>query len=154
MKHSSELFVDASPEEVVEVLSDLSTYPAWNDLVASAEPVERIDGDFGPAWSTTLKAKVGPFSRSKQLRFVRDLFESDESVGKANICFSRRELDGRNHASWKMECSVSGATNDETAVTLTLTYDGGLWVPSLGTVLDGAIRRATTRLPAYVVAQQ
>lgn len=151
VKHSSELFVDASTEAVVEVVSDLSTYPSWNDLVAVAEPIASVDNDPGPAWRTTLTAKVGPFARSKQLRFVRDTFETDD-VGTTSVRFSRSEVDGRDHAGWTMDCVVTAKTGEHpgTVVTLTLQYDGTLWVPALGSVLDGAIDRATRRLPDYV----
>lgn len=153
MQHSSELFVDAPSSTVIDVLSDLSTYPSWNDLVANAEPLEATDDDPGPVWRTTLTAKVGPFARSKQLRFVRDTLVTDHETGVTNIGFSRNELDDRSHASWTMECSVREAEKDGaegSAVVLSLSYDGGLWIPSLGSVLDSAIERATRRLPAYV----
>ena len=155
MKHSSELFVDAPSEAVVAVLSDLSTYPSWNDLVAAAELVPEMPNDAGPAWRTTLTAKVGPFARSKQLRFVRDTLATHDAANAgdsatANIRFSRNELDGRTHASWTMHASVTAQSNHRAAVVLTLAYDGGLWVPALGGVLDGAIERATRRLPDYV----
>lgn len=153
MKHSSELFVEAPAEAVVAILSDLSTYPAWNDLVAAAEVVDQTPDDPGPAWRTTLTAKVGPFARSKQLRFVRDTVDIDGET--TTIRFSRHELDGRTHASWTMHCAVTESSGDPagTAVVLTLAYDGGLWIPALGGVLDGAIERATRRLPGYVQEQ-
>ncbi len=153
MKHSSELFVNAPTSVVVDVLSDLATYPAWNDLVASAEPVVGQSHDLGPAWITTLTAKVGPFARSKQLRFVRDTLTTDDQSAETTIRFLRNEVDGRDHAAWTMEVTVSEPAPDrpdETVVLLTLSYDGGLWIPTLGTVLDGAIERATRRLPTYV----
>ncbi len=159
MKHSSELLVDATAAAVVEVLADLSTYPSWNDLVSAAEPVSETSDDAGPAWRTTLTAKVGPFARSKQLRFVRDTLETSED-DVTTVRFVRRELDGRTHASWTMECTVTpdadarSSTAQSSVVVLTLSYDGGLWIPALGGVLDGAIERATRRLPTYVQEQQ
>ncbi len=143
MKHSSELDVQADASVVIEVLADLATYPSWNDLVSSAEPMEASDGDPGPAWRTTLRAQVGPFARSKQLRFVR--YELTDS----SVRFVRREIDGREHAQWLMEADVA-ASGAGSTVTLGLSYDGGLWVPALGGVLSSAIERATDRLPAYL----
>ena len=156
MKHSSELFVDAPAEEVVDVLADLSTYPSWNDLVSAAEPAAETPDDAGPAWRTTLTAKVGPFARSKQLRFVRDTLDTTDDV--TSVRFTRNEVDGRTHAGWTMQCTVTpksdSADRNGCVVMLTLSYDGGLWIPALGSVLDGAIERATRRLPAYVQEQQ
>ena len=147
MKHSSELIVQADPSKVAEVLADLATYPEWNDLVSSAELIEASNGDPGPAWRTTLRAQVGPFSRSKQLRFVRD--RSEEHDDHASVRFIRREVDGRDHAAWTMEAEVEPVASIS-AVTLTLSYSGGLWIPALGSVLHSAIERATERLPAYM----
>lgn len=143
MKHSSELHVPADPAAVIDVLADLATYPSWNDLVSSAEPIEPNAGDPGPAWRTTLRAQVGPFARSKQLRFARDQHTN------SSVRFVRRETDGRDHAQWLMEADVAGS-GDGSTVTLGLSYDGGLWVPALGGVLSAAISRATERLPAYL----
>lgn len=145
MKHSSELEVRANAPAVIEVLADLSTYPSWNDLVSSAEQAELHVGDPGPAWRTTLRAQVGPFARSKQLRFVRD------HLDEHSVRFVRRELDERDHAQWTMEATVAAHVSERSStVTLALAYDGGLWVPALGGVLSSAIERATERLPGYV----
>ena len=158
MKHSSDLVLNAEASIVVAAVSDLSTYPHWNDLVSSATPTPPASGDPGPAWLTTLKAHVGPFSRSKQLRFVRidaDDLASDEHQAEdatQRIRFVRREVDGRTHASWAMDIEVVPNGSDSRA-TLTLSYDGSLWIPALGTVLGGAIDRATERLPAYLDAR-
>lgn len=151
VKHNSELIVEAPTSKVVAVLADLTTYPSWNDLVSAATPTEPVDGDAGPAWKTTLTAKVGPFARSKQLRFVREAL--DQSSDSATIAFVRKEDDGRSHATWLMECDVR-EKGDHAVVSLSLAYDGGLWVPSLGSVLDSAIERATRRLPEYMDQQR
>lgn len=157
MKYSSNLVVDARAATVVEALEDLSTYPEWNDLVSTATPCIAHNGDPGPAWLTTLRAQVGPFARSKQLRLVRDdttgpgdVSNTDSSAeSPVQITFVRREQDGKSHAQWAMNALVTphGAT---TEVMLDLTYDGGLWVPALGSILGTAIDRATSRLPSYI----
>lgn len=157
MKHSSDLAVDAPAATVVEALEDLSTYPEWNDLVSHATPTTCLDGDLGPAWLTTLRAQVGPFARSKQLRLVRDdsakndavQLNPDPSGDTVQILFVRREQDGRSHAQWNMQALVT-PDGERSRVTLELSYDGGLWVPALGSILGGAIDRATDRLPSYL----
>ena len=152
MKHSSELAVQTDPTTVGAVLSDLGTYPHWNDLVHEAVTADAAPDDVGPAWLTTLRAQVGPFARAKQLRFVRVLDETVDDVHRTR--FERREVDGREHANWIMEAEVRpGSTPDSSTVTLILTYEGGLWVPALGSILGSAIERATTRLPDYVASQ-
>lgn len=169
MRYSNDLVVDADAETVVDALADLSTYPEWNDLVSSAVRGEPHERDSGPAWFTTLKAQVGPFSRSKQLRFVRDLpaitsdlpaKTSDAFLDRSpttdpvqTIRFIRLEVDGRDHARWTMEAMVEPAESSS-KITLTLTYDGGLWIPALGVVLTSAIDRATKGLPSYLERRQ
>jgi len=150
VKHSSEVVVRADPVEVGKALADLSTYPLWNDLVTEAEPAEADEADSGPAWSTTLKAQVGPFARSKQLRFVREFYE--EHQDHTRVRFVRREVDGRTHAGWTMTADVDPVAGIS-SITLSLSYDGTLWAPALGNILHSAIERATERLPAYVEKQ-
>lgn len=132
---------------VIDVLADLSTYPSWNDVVSEATPIEVQPDDLGPAWRTTLRAQIGPFARAKQLRFVRDELLTQGSLH--SVRYVRCELDGRDHAQWTMEASVE-PVGQASHITLSLSYDGGLWVPALGAVLSSAIERATRRLPAYL----
>lgn len=145
VRHTSELVIDAPAARVGPALADLDTYPHWNELVAEA--VRDDSTDDGPAWSTTLRARVGPFARAKQLRFVRT--EDERSDGDFRARFERRELDGRDHAAWMMESTVA-AEAETSRVTLTLSYEGGLWVPALGGVLSAAIERSSERLVQYV----
>jgi hypothetical protein len=144
VEHRTRLHLEAGPAKVGPVLADLSTYPEWNDLVATAVPDDLADQDTGPVWSITLRARVGPFARSKQLRMVR-VHLDDESVR-----FERRERDGRTHASWVMEAEVTPAGSVGTTVELILRYDGGLWTSALDGILRAAIERAATRLPSYL----
>lgn len=143
MQHKVDLLVDAPANDVGAALADLSTYPHWNDLVHAAEP----DSETG-SWSTTLRAQVGPLARSKQLRFIR--VRDSKEPGMRAVRFEREELDGRDHAHWVMEASVVEVDDASSRVTLMLSYSGGLWMPALGSVLTGAIERATKKLPEYV----
>ena len=67
----------------------------------------------------------------------------------ASIRFARAELDDRTHAAWTMRVDVEPVAG-VCSVTLTLVYDGALWIPALGTILHGAIESATERLPDYL----
>lgn len=144
MEHRIEVGVDARPDSVTEALADLTTYPEWNDLVAAAEPVPTVDDDPGPAFSMTLRGRIGPFARSKQLRMVRLPPE------QGRVRFERRELDGRDHAAWAMEASVNPVPAGGSTVELILRYDGGLWSPALEALLSASIDRATVRLPDFL----
>ncbi len=127
--------VAATPARVAAIVGDLGTYPDWLDLVTSAEPT---DGD-RPTWLVTIRAKVGPFARSKKLRMVRTV--ADEVDDGATYRFERQELDGRDHSSWTLDASVSGDGHASTVV-MDLRYEGALWTaplePILGSFIDGA----------------
>lgn len=140
-------------------MRDLGTYPGWLDLVTAVEPTV---GDRGrPAWHVTLKARVGPFARSKRLRIVRTQVDFDDATGIGTVRFERIEEDGRDHAPWVMSVAVSssmaargGPVSNEpgSEVAVDLSYGGGLWTNMLDPVLGSAIDSALTRLPAYVAS--
>ncbi|MGF1595878.1 MAG: SRPBCC family protein [Acidimicrobiales bacterium] len=130
--------VEAAPEPVFELVADLDRYPEWLDLV---HKVERAAAGDGPAaWWVTLRAVVGPFARSKRLRMLRTADEAPHWVR-----FERAEVDGRDHSAWILESEVCAA-GDGSSVTMTLRYDGRLWSPVLGGVLERQVARATENL--------
>lgn len=132
----------ASKQDLFNVVRDLGTYPDWLDVVDSAEPA----ADDPNAWLVTLKARVGPFARSKRLRMVR--IESEDS----SVRFVRRELDGKEHSSWNLAATVLDPETESaaSAVELVLEYDGAMWSGLLDGVLEAAAKRATAKLQDYV----
>ena len=106
VEHTAEIFVNADPVTVADVVADLSTYPLWNDVVASAEPLD--DDSTDVAWLTTLRARVGPFARSKQLRMVRsehrvedqDTHDSIHSLRDRRSRALGMDHERRNHTRW------------------------------------------------------
>ncbi len=136
----------AAPTKVYEIVADLNTYQHWLNLIHAVEHAEATPDDVGPAWWVTLRAKVGPFARSKRLRMVRVVTNEPTLVR-----FERGELDGKDHSAWVMQATV-GATDDpaESAVEVTLHYDGDLWSGVLDSVLGGVIDSAVGGLRDYV----
>ncbi len=134
--------VAADPERVLEIVSDLATYPEWLELVSAADRAPGETTDAGPAWFITLKAKVGPFSRSKRLRMVRTN-QDDTSVR-----FERFEVDRRDHSAWVMESVVSEGP-EGSVVSMELTYDGKLFTGPLETILGSVAGDAGPRLSDY-----
>src|SRR5207237_670809 len=63
-------------------VAELDRYPAWLDIVRSVVP----DGE--GAWVVDLRARLGPFSRSKRLRMERTQLVTDRHAR-----FERNELD-------------------------------------------------------------
>lgn len=134
--------IDAPPQRVFDIVSDLETYAEWLDVVDSAEPAPADSTDAGPAWFVTIKAKIGPFARSKRLRMVRT--EQTETSAR----FERHELDGREHSAWTMESVVAEGPRGST-VSMELSYDGGLWDGPLDAILGSVAGGAGDQLAAY-----
>lgn len=112
---------DAEVSEVVlfDVIRDLGTYPKWLEIVHFAEAVDGEDGL--QVWNVELRAKIGPFARSKRLRMVRTQDQSPRVV-----VFERREKDGKTHAPWVLRSEVSG-TDERSALKVHLQYGGSLF---------------------------
>lgn len=137
--------VSAPPDPVHAIVADLGTYEHWLTLVQQVEPADPVDSDAGPAWWVTLRAKVGPFARSKRLRMVRT-----ESVTPNSVRFERSETDDRDHSAWIMEATVAPGAGSDTSVAVRLRYDGALWNGALDAVLGGLVDDAIGGLRRYV----
>lgn len=138
--------ISADQDTVAAIVSDLGSYPAWVEFVSGVEAAPADSGDPGTAWFVTLKARVGPFARSKKLRMVQASAEGSASPAR----FVRRELDGRDHAAWILEAQVSGGPNGAGSnVTMDLRYEGGLWSAPLDAVLGSQVDGAIAGLNEY-----
>lgn len=135
--------VPASVTEVFPYVAELDRYPGWMRLVHAADA---LDGSEPRAWLVELRAQVGPFARSKQLRMVRTAHEPDRLV-----VFERAELDGRRHAPWILRVELDAIDDASTTVTMHLSYEGALWTGGLlDRVLDDEIRRGRAGLSDLV----
>jgi Polyketide cyclase / dehydrase and lipid transport len=139
------LIEDATAVEVFEQVATLDRYPAWMRLV---HRVEELEPDAGrPAWSVQLRARVGPFARSKQLRMVRTAYEPCRYVR-----FERIQRDDREHAAWILSATVRDVGSGASLVT-ELSYSGNLWGSGvLQRVLDDEIHRGKVALRGLVTA--
>ena len=135
-------------ERVVPHLEDLSGYPQWMPMIHS---ISRDDEGGETAWSVELRAKVGPFARSKRLRMVRTVDE--KSTDSAAFVFERRERGGAAHSVWRMRVDVA-SRGESTDVTIDLEYGGALWTAGvLDRVLAGNIESGKAGLVRVVTAQ-
>lgn len=145
-------------------LADLGTYPSWLSLVAAAEPEasrsapgaaptpsaavthprDATEAANHPAWSVTLRARLGPLARSKRLRMVRT------SLDESTVRFERVELDGRQHAEWKLSAELEPTAAGGSEVHVHLHYGGALWSAPLEIVLASFEGTAADRLSAYL----
>lgn len=128
------------PVDVVPFVNDLGAYRRWMGLVHAVVPEASADG---PAWSVELRAKVGPFARSKRLRMVRTVEESP-----THVRFERRESDTRSHGIWVLDARLDGTTT--TRLTVRLQYEGRLWSSVIERVLRDEIERSKQRLATLV----
>ena len=135
----TEPFPDASPATLFAHIATLDRYPPWMRLVHRVTPM--IADERGLAWWVELRARVGPLTRSKQLRMVRTQFVDNELVK-----FERVEDDERDHAEWILVGEVSEAGRGA-LLTMHLEYTGELWSRRvLGKILDDEVRRSTAAL--------
>ncbi len=141
------LFIEgADAPDVFAHVATLDRYPAWMRLIHRVDPLEPDDGR--PTWRVELRARIGPFARSKQLRMVRTEYEPDHYAR-----FDRVQDDDREHAEWTLEATVDEADGGA-ALTTALTYTGRLWgSAALQRVLDEEIRRGKVALRDLVTAE-
>jgi Polyketide cyclase / dehydrase and lipid transport len=138
VRTSESVVVPASAHDVFPYVSRLEAYPPWLRLVHRAEVVA---DDPLPTWDVELRARVGPFARSKRLRMQRVRLEPDRGA-----LFERAEIDGKEHAMWALRVELT-PDGDETVLTMHLAYDGRLWTGGvLERVLDDEVRRARVNL--------
>jgi ribosome-associated toxin RatA of RatAB toxin-antitoxin module len=128
---------DAS--RLFDLVGDLASYPQWMDLVHRAEPLGN------DAWEVELRAKVGPFARSKRLRMVRTAAEPNSLVR-----FERVEFDGRQHAPWVLTATIE-SVGSQCTLTMHLHYGGALFTGGvLERVLADKIENGRARLVELV----
>ena len=145
MRTSESVAVPASPAQLFPYVARLEAYPPWLRLVHRAELVAE---EPLPTWDVELRARVGPFARSKKLRMQRVEAETDRGVR-----FERAEVDGRDHAMWALRVELD-PSGDETVLTMHLAYDGRLWTGGvLERVLDDEVRRARVKLVELLTTQ-
>jgi hypothetical protein len=142
----TESFADATVQALFAEIATLERYPRWMRLV---HRVTALTPDpVGPAWWVELRARVGPFTRSKQLRMVRTEFVPNERV-----TFERVQADDRDHAAWILRGEVAPVDRG-VELTMHLEYTGQLWSMNvLGRILDDEVRRSTTEL-ARLLSEQ
>ncbi len=140
MDITAELDAPCSPEELFRWVGLLDRYPTWLEIVARAEPVVAHPDDAGPAWQVDLRGRLGPLARSKRLRMVRTVHDEP-----SRAVFERVEHDGRSHAAWRLDATVTGE-GDASRLTMGLHYGGSLWGPVLERMLGEEIDRSRQRL--------
>lgn len=141
MDARAHLSTDRAPGDVMAWVDDLARYPSWMRLVHAVEIVEADPR--GPAWMVELRARLGPFARSKRLRMVRTVHDVPHRV-----VFERVELDGRHHAPWVLTLAIRTDTEGgPTHLDVHLHYGGGLWTGGmLERVLADEVERGRDRL--------
>ena len=141
---------EASPDRLFDVVSDLTTFPQWIDLVHRVEPID--DHQRGTSWLVTLRAQLGPFARSKRLRMARTVSRPPTDEGPGLVRFERSEIDGRKHAAWTMEVGIEPVDGDPAAslARCRLHYDGSMWTRLLEGRLEATAERAVVGLQRLV----
>ncbi len=148
MHLEASLHTPATPQQVLAFVDELDKYPQWMALVHSAV---RVSDAATPTWLVELRAKVGPFARSKRLRMERTTHDvvgltADSKTGAGRIVFERRENDARQHAAWRLEVIVTTAADSTTNLVMHLHYDGKLFVSVVESILQQNIDAGRSKL--------
>lgn len=145
--HAS-LEAPCAPDDLFEFVEDLTRYPDWVDLVHRAAPVVvPVAGVDPPEWQIELRARLGPFARSKQLRMQRTVHDVAGHV----VVFERHEVDGKQHAPWVLRAEITSTANAGSALHMHLHYGGALWTGGvLERTLADQITNGRERLLALV----
>lgn len=109
------------PASLFGFVDELTDYPAWMPLAHQVQATTS-EPDGRPAWNVELRARVGPFARSKRLRMVR----TQHDVDAAFVRFERVEHDDRRHSPWVLDARVVPA-DDGCRLEMHLHYGGALW---------------------------
>ncbi|MEM8925651.1 MAG: SRPBCC family protein [Actinomycetota bacterium] len=141
MQHRFSATIDAPPGRVYPLVADLARYPEFLAIVSRVEPADDAVTDEVDAWWVTLRARIGPFARSKRLRMVRTAAEPDRLVR-----FERAETDGREHSPWLLEAEIGAGDDGTSVVTMSLHYGGRLWSGPIEAVLQAEVPEAADRL--------
>lgn len=146
MDITASLEAPCGAEQLFGLVDDLATYPQWNGLVHSAvaEP-----GD-APVWDVELRARLGPLARSKRLRMVRTVRDTEAFT----VQFERDQADGRNHSPWVLRAVIVERDGAST-LTMHLHYGGSLWTGgALERVLAEQITSGRERLLQLVATRR
>jgi ribosome-associated toxin RatA of RatAB toxin-antitoxin module len=132
--------VRTEPDRLFVIVSDLGCYDQFLDIVHRVETDHSDPSDPRPAWLVTLRAKVGPFARSKRLRMVQTVVEAPSQAR-----FERSERDGREHSAWTLAANIAPSPNGST-LTMSLSYRGRMWSSALEPLLEAQVSRAGANL--------
>ena len=117
--------VPVTRERLFSFVSDLANYGSWLEMVHSVNRLEDDRSSNNPGWLVELRARLGPFARSKRLRMVRTVYDPPNIV-----VFERAEQDSRRHSQWILRASVSETSNGSSLET-NLHYSGSLFTGGL-----------------------
>jgi hypothetical protein len=150
MDVEASLAAPCSVEVLFAHVDDLGSYPEWIDLVHRAEPLPADGGR--PCWDVELRARLGPFARSKRLRMVRSVHSPEKGL----VVFERLEVDGRDHSPWVLSATVTPhEVLGGSRLDMNLHYGGGLWTGGvLERALTDQINAGSERLLRLVSARQ
>ena len=131
MDISADLVASCSPAELFGWVDDLSRYPQWMGLVHRAEAIASAQGpgDSGaansPSWDVELRARIGPFARSKRLAMTRTVYTPFSLV-----VFERAQTGERKQSVWRLSAAIEPVESG-TRLDMHLHYGGGLWTAGL-----------------------
>ncbi|MEN9505013.1 MAG: hypothetical protein RI958_939 [Actinomycetota bacterium] len=120
MDVTASLDAPCSPSALFALVEALDEYPAWMPLTHQVDSDGSDEGRL--AWKVELRARLGPFARSKRLRMVRTVHDR----AGHHVRFERVERDGREHSPWVLDAVVV-PVDAGCRLEMHLHYGGALW---------------------------
>lgn len=125
-----------SPEVLFAITEDLANISPWLDLLGDAKPASPDPSDVGPAWDATFVVKLGPLTKTKDVRLVQIEHEPYKSV-----VYERHEIptegkDPSKIAMWRLTLKVS-PTNEGSSLFVNVFYGGD----ALGDMAEGILTK-------------
>lgn len=125
-----------TPELLFSIVEDLGNITPWLDLLGGAEPSPADPADTGPAWGATFAIKLGPLTKTKDVRLVRIVHSP-----QADVVYERHEVpvEGRDVAQiamWRLTMTVS-PTDAGSALHVHVFYGGD----ALGDMAEGILTK-------------
>jgi ribosome-associated toxin RatA of RatAB toxin-antitoxin module len=117
---SASMDAPCSPARLFGLVDELTDYPRWMPLIHHVEPDAAATDSL--AWFVELRARVGPFARSKRLRMARVVHDAEDRA----VRFERAEMDGRQHSTWRLDAHVL-ESDGGSRLDMRLHYGGALW---------------------------
>lgn len=125
-----------TPELLFSIVEDLTNITPWLDLLGGADPSPVDPSDAGPAWDATFAIKLGPLTKTKDVRLVRIVHTPPTDVVYERHEFPIEGKDTSQIAMWRLTLRVT-PTDTGSSLHVHVFYGGD----ALGDMAEGILTK-------------